>query len=342
MRTKQRTTAGVIVVLVGAAFLGSVIVNNLFSVGPAFERLSDGFRPVMQEEAIAALEQDLAGLEAVADEFATQAIPLLSQGLQIAPEEFQALMQEQFADVAAGMQALPGIIEQFDGVVATLAAERVRFASADAIPTSSLPATTVPWGLAVAGVAFVALGLAIVALPGRATAFAAAVVGAALVVAPLVMSLPGKASDADTMNEHLQPVYTSELIAGANQALGTVGAMGAQMQETMLPALSSQLGLDEAQLQAFLQENLPATAGALQAMPDAIGRFTGVVQTFDTNLDDFETIESVAFVPIVWTIIAGGAVALVAGLLAGFGRARREPEVAPVATKDAVLTGQAS
>jgi hypothetical protein len=328
MRTWQRTTAGVAVALVGVVFIGSVIVNDLFSVGPAFERLSDGFRPVMQESTIAALEQDVAGLAAVTEEFQSAAVPLMSEALQATPEEFQALVQEQFADVATGMEQLPGIVESFTGVVATLAAERERFTSADAIPTTSLPATTVPWAMLVAGLLLIALGIAIVALPGRGVAIAAAVVGGLLIVVPLLLSLPSKASAADTMNENLEPVYTQELIEGANQALATVGAMGTQMQEAMLPALGQQLGMSEDELQAFLQENLPATGQALGSMPDALGRFTGVVEAFAQSLDDYRTLTSVAFVPIVWTMILGGAVALAGALWAIV--ARRSTAAAPL------------
>ncbi len=337
MRSRKRTAAGVVVALVGVAFLGSVLVNDLFSVGPAFERMSDGFRPVMQEETIAALQQDLAGLQAVTDEFQTTAVPMLSQALQLTPEEFQGMMQAAFADVATGMEQLPAIIENFNGVVGVLDAEQDRFASADAIPASSLPATTVPWALLIAGLVLVALGIAIIVLPGRVAPIAAAIVGALLIVAPLALSLPSKASAADTMNEHLKPVYNQALIDGANQALATVGAMGAQMQEGMLPALAEQLGMDQTQLQAFLQEQLPATAQGLQSMPDAMGRFTEVVAAFDAHLQDYETLTSVSFVPIVWTMILGGVVALVAALLALFGRSR---ETAPVEveTREYALT----
>jgi hypothetical protein len=337
MRSRLRIAAGVVVALVGVAFLGSVLVNELFSVGPAFERMSDGFRPVMQEESIAALQQDLAGLQAVTDEFQTTAVPLLSQALQLTPEEFQGMMQADFADVATGMEQLPGIIESFDGVVGVLDAEQERFASADAIPTSSLPATTVPWGLLIAGIVFVALGIAILALPGRVAPVAAAIVGALLIVAPFALSLPGKASDADTMNEHLQPVYNQALIDGANQGLATVGAMGTQMQEGMLPALGEQLGMDQTQLQGFLQEQLPATAQGLQSMPDAMGRFTAVVAAFDAHLKDYDTIKSVAFVPIVWTMIVGGIVALLGALLALFG-GRRAAVPAEAETREYALT----
>jgi len=133
----------------------------------------------------------------------------------------------------------------------------------------------------------------------------------------------GRSALADQMNENLQPVYTAELVGGAGQALGTVGAMGTQMQEQMLPALAQQLGMDDAALQGFLQENLPAISGALQTMPDAMERFTGVVDTFGAHLEDFDTLKPVAFVPIVWTLIVGGIVALLAGAWALFAPGRR-------------------
>jgi hypothetical protein len=51
-----------------------------------------------------------------------------------------------------------------------------------------------------------------------------------------------------------------------------------------------------------------------------MGRFTTMVETFDAHLEDYETISDVAFVPIVWTLIIGGAVALLAGIWAALAR----------------------
>lgn len=323
MGSWQRKVAGVVVALVGVVFLGSVIVNDLFSVGPAFERMSDGFRPAMEPEPIAALKQDLAGLQAVSDEFGTTAVPMISQALQMTPDAFMTFMGTEFPDVATGVEQLPAIVPSFEGVIGTLEAEQGRFADADAIPTSSLPATTVPWGLAVAGVLLLVIGGVMVLRPGRASAIAAVVVGALLVAAPLLMSLPGKAASADTMNENLEPVYTAEMLEGAAQSLTVVGAMGTQMTQEMLPALGQQLGMDEAGLQSFLQENLPAMAGAMAAMPEAMGRFQQTVETFQAHLEDYDTLKPVAFVPIVWTMIGGGAIALLAGLWGLVGAARK-------------------
>jgi hypothetical protein len=318
MQTWQRKTAGTVVAAVGVAFIASVVVNGLFSVGPAFERMADGFRPAMQAEPIAALGRDLDGLEAVTVEFSGVAVPMLSEALGLTSEEFAGFLGAEFPEVAVGVEQLPTIIESFRGVVGSLDAERERFASADAIPTTSLPATTVPWGLTVAGVALLAIGIWIVLRAGRPAAVAAVVVGVLVIAGSLALSLPGKASDADTMNENLLPVYTAELVAGADQGLAVVGAMGTQMQTEMLPALGQQLGMDEAALGSFLGESLPATSGAMAAMPEAIGRFTNAVEIFRTHLDDYDTINSVAFVPIVWTFIVGGILAALGGAWALF------------------------
>lgn len=336
MDSWQRKVAGGLVALAGVGFLVSIVVNQLFSVGPAFERMADGFRPVMQEEAIATLEQDLQGLAAVSEEFSTQAIPMISQALGVTPEEFVAGMQQQYPDVATGIDQLAATVESFSGVVATLEAEIDRFASADAIPTENLPATTIPWAMLIAGIVLIGLGIVIAVTPGRAAPIAAVVVGALLIVVPLVLSLPSKAADADQMNENLKPVYTQELVTGAQQGLQVIGAMGTQMQEEMLPALGQQLGMDEAALQGFLGENLPATAGAMEAMPDAMGRFTTVVETFDAHLEDYQTISDVAFVPIVWTIIIGGAIALLGGIWAALAARRRPTPEEPISTSEAV------
>ncbi len=315
MHVWQRRTAGPLVAAVGAAFLISVAVNHLFSVGPAFERMSDGFRPAMKPAPIARLQSDLTGLNAVSEEFSTKGVPMLSHALGMTPEEFTAFMGQRYPAVATGVQQLPGIVTQFRGVVGTLDAEQGRFARADAIPTSSLPATTVPWGLLIAGIVLLGLGVVVAARPGRLGAAVAVALGALLIAVPLALSLPQKASAADTMNRHLQPVYTAQMLTGAKAALTTVGAMGEQMQARMLPDLGQQLGMDQQQLQAFLGKSLPAMAAGMQSMPQALGRFQNLLATFDGHLADYDTLQPVAFVPIVWTMVAGGIVALLAGAL---------------------------
>ena len=150
--------------------------------------------------------------------------------------------------------------------------------------------------------------------------------GALLIAGPLMLGMPHKASDADQMNANLKPVYTQSLITQANGALHTLSAMGTQMQTKMLPELATQLNMQPAQLQAFLEQNFPTTAKALNTLPAAMGRFQGLVATFDTHLRDYDTLKPVSFEPIVWMMVAGGiALFLLGG--AGVLITRRQTEV---------------
>jgi hypothetical protein len=308
-----RRIAGVVVVLVGIVFLVSVFINNLFEVGPAFEEMIDDFRPLLAEESIATARDDLATLGAAGDEFQTKVAPEMAAALGMSPEEFGGMVQTNFPDVATGMQALPQITETFSGLIDTLDSQRELFQSADEIPTKDLPATTVPWGLTISGIVAIILGLLMVFVPGKVGSILAVILGAGLIIVPLILSLPQKAADADELNSNLEPIYTAELVDGAQQAVTTVAAMGTQMQDEMLPALAEQLGMSQEELGQFLGANYPATAAAMQALPTSLERFTNFAQTFANNLDNYETLKDVKFVPIVWTIIIGGVVIVLAG-----------------------------
>lgn len=318
-----RRIAAVVAVAAGVVLLISTFANNLFQVGPDFEEMIDDFRPMLAEESIASAKADLASLDAVGNEFQNAIVPALSQQLGMSAEEFMGFTASSFPDVAAGVTALPEIVPTFNGLIDTLDSQRDLFESADAIPTKSLPATTVPWGLFFAGLAMIAAGVFLF-FPGRLGLVLTGGLGVAILIAVLVLSLIPKAADADDLNENLEPIYTAELVTQAKGAVGVIGAMGTQMQAEMLPALGQQLGMTGDQLNGFLGENFPATAQALQTLPASLERFQGLVTVFDDNLDNYETIKPVAFSPIIWTLFAAGLVTLLAFLAAAFFGRREE------------------
>ncbi|HEY5182336.1 MAG TPA: hypothetical protein VIJ07_21605 [Dermatophilaceae bacterium] len=306
--------AAVLVMLVGAGLVATTLISNLFAVGPAFEHLITDFRPALTQSSIDTAHKDIAGLSAVQQEFSTKLAPALSQQLKMSPEQFNGFVSAKFPAVAAGMGALPTAVPTFNGLINTLDKQRPLFASADAIPTKSLPATTVPWGMLGAGILVFLIGLAMLRSP-KAGGAAALVMGLLLLVLPLALSLPGKAADADQLNANLKPVYTQALVKNASGALVTIGAMGTQMKTTMLPALATQLKMSPEQLQTFLGSNFPATAQALQTMPASMERFTGLVKVFDNNLGNYETLKPVGLERlIIILMIAGGLVAALGAL----------------------------
>jgi hypothetical protein len=316
-----RKAASLLTIGAGVVLVASTFMNNLFAVGPAFEDLINDFRPLLVQQSLDTAKADVAGLAAVGDEFQTTMGPALAQQMGLSPDEFSGMMTEQFLAVSTGMSAIPEVAPTFDGLLTTLQTQQPLFESADAIPTQDLPATTVPWMMLIAGILAIVVGI-LIWVTARIGAILALVLGAVLAVAPMLLSLPQKASDADQLNANLKPVYTQELVDQAAGAVTVLGAMGEEMQTTMMPALADQLGMSQEELNTMVGEQFPAVASAMQTLPDSMARFEGLVTVFDQNLANYETISPVSFVPIIWTMIGAGAVVFLAGLLGFVGRPR--------------------
>jgi hypothetical protein len=315
----RKTIAASGVVIAGIVVLAVGLMNSLFTIAPAFEDLTDGFRDtVMSDQAIATTKTDIAALSAVSTEFSTKVIPTLSSQLGMDPEAFSTYLGGEYPAVATGAAALPGIIEQFDGVVTLIESQQANFESADALPTSTMPATTLPWMIMGIGLLGIAVGLWMF-FDGRMAAWAAVLVGVLVVVSALSLSFLGKSGAADDMNDAFRPVYTAELVSGSSAALQIVGAMGQEMQTAMIPGLAEALGMTVPDVQAFIGSEFPATAAALGSLPDAMGRFQITVGAFDAQLDNYDTIKDTALTPISWTVLLGGVVIALFGAFAVFG-----------------------
>jgi hypothetical protein len=310
-RTSRKVVATMVFAL-GAAMVGMTVANNLFKVGPSFENLMGDFRPHLTTSSIATSRADISGMGAAGTELQTKLMPAMAQQLGMTPSQFTAFVAKNYPQVNAGMTSLPQIVTTFDGLVATLDQQRPLFRSADAIPTKNLPASTLPWTLAGAGLLLLLTGAGVWFRPRMGATFAIAL-GAVLVAGPLALSLPQKASDADQLNRNLKPVYTAALITQSRTAVRTVSDMGIQMRSEMLPALAAQLKMTPAQLQQFLGQSFPATAAALSNLPAALPRFQGLVTTFDSNLANYNTLKPVAFAPIIWVTMGLGLLTAIGG-----------------------------
>jgi len=200
------------------------------------------------------------------------------------------------------------------------------FEQADAIPTSDLPATTLPWIILLIGVAAIIVAI-VLFFNFRIGAILAIVLGVVVVASSVLLNLVDKAGAADDMNEAFKPAYTQELVDGSEQALVVVEGMAVQMNDEMLPALAQQLGMDQEQLGQFMATEFPATAQAMQSMPDAMGRFDVMVVTFGSQLENYNTIKDTVLQPIAWTVLIGGALILILGAwgLIDFGRSLVAP-----------------
>ena len=71
--------------------------------------------------------------------------------------------------------------------------------------------------------------------------------------------------------------------------------------------------MSQDELNAFLGQNFPTTAAAMETMPDALQRFEVFVGVFATDLANHAVIQPVAFVPIKWSLVIGGALMVLTG-----------------------------
>ncbi|MGA9113305.1 MAG: hypothetical protein WB802_05845 [Candidatus Dormiibacterota bacterium] len=320
----RKWALGIAVALSGAALIALASIPGLFSVAPKFNDLTSNFKPEMTTSSLAALRTDLNGLAAAQTQFTTQAVPALATTLGTTPAGLSATLAQKFPATATGLQSVPTLTAQFDGVIATLSAEQANFDQADSIPTASIAPTVIPWVLVVVG-----LVLIVCAVVARRwwRVGVTLVIGALLVATPLVLSLPGKATAADTMNAQMAPLFTAKTVAAADQSLSTVEAMGSQMQSGMLPALAEMLNMQPAQFNTYLAANFPALGSALSTLPTSLARFKALVTAFDRSLTDYNDIKTTQFTPIVRTILATGGFLLLVGLLGAGDLIRRRQAV---------------
>ncbi len=309
----QKNIIGAGVFIIGVALIVVVFANDLFTVAPAFEELTDEFgATVMQADIITTAEGDVAALEAVSVEFGEVIVPTLSGAMGMDAASFTAFVGENYTAVATGVAALPQVVEQFNGVMQLMNSQLDNFEQADAIPTSSLPATTLPWIILLIGIAAVVVGI-VLFFKFRIGAILAIVLGVTVVASSVILNLVDKAGAADDMNEAFKPAYTEELVSGSEQALVVVGAMGQEMSSEMLPALAQQLGMSEEELGQFMAANFPATAEAMQTLEPTMGRFTVLVGAFDSQLENYNTIKDTVLQPIAWMVLIGGGLILILG-----------------------------
>jgi hypothetical protein len=241
----------------------------------------------------------------VSTEFSTKVVPTIAGQLGMEPAAFGDYLAAEYPAVAAGAAALPSIVGQFTDVTNLIESQQANFESADALPTSSIPATTLPWMILGIGLIGIAVGVWMF-IDGRMSAWAALVVGILVVVSAVSLSFLGKSRAADDMNDAFRPVYTTELVQQSGGALQIVGAMGEEMQTAMIPGLAEALGMSVPEVQAFIGSEFPATAAALGALPDAMGRFQTTVGAFDAQLENYNAIKDTALTPISWTVLLGG------------------------------------
>ena len=332
MRRFVATTA----IVLGAAMMLAPAVFHLFSRTSAAERLTDDIRPAMTDQALAQTRFEFDTQRAGLEEFIDRGIPRMAADLRQTPEQFRASINGQFPAVEHGIEQLPAITTFVDGAIGLFDANRAKFHSADAIPTTWLPYTVGPWMLIGSGALLVLLGLAVaLGRGGRGSVIGLLVVGLFLAVTPLAVRFPQKASDGRQLVALLKSPLSQQSADQLRAWQTTVENMTAELQDRLLPSTGGRLGLSPAAMDAYLTRNLPALASALPRTPPVVRHMGTLVGKVEADVTPFAKTSKLPFRGLTWLFFAPGVLsAFVAGALllgsrsrAGSGASRRRGDL---------------
>jgi hypothetical protein len=333
-------TTGLVVVVFPLA-LGLVVGSQATELPAKFQALEDltgAFRPAFRAEDLADTRADMSTLSALGEQLSTDALPSLAERLGTTPEQLVVSLGEDYPAVGEGLAQLPTILRRFDTLVGRMETQADNFHEADAIPTNDLPATVVPYIGLLSGVLIAALA-AVALLTGkvvRGTLRVAALVGIALVVTPLVLSMPSKAQAVDDLSHAFRPALSEEGSARLREDMVVAHALTDQLLSEALPALGGQ-GTRSDQVRRIFGQDLPAVVTGVEQLPRLLTRLDGLVDSITANVENFARADSIptADLPttlLCWLFVITGALLFVGASTAMLGarssgaRANRPPD----------------
>lgn len=324
----------VLIIVTGAFWVASAFVLDYPTKTQAVDNLTNSSRPAFTDAALAQSAADLRTSSTFAADFRTKAAPALAQQLHLTTEQFLTMVAQQYPAVGAGLTQLPQVLAYFDSVHRTMADQQSNFHQADAIPTKSLPNTTVTWLFVVPGIVAIVLGVAGFFFWRRAVPVLAAMLGLGVIVTTLVISTPAKTRAVDRLNEAFRPIFTTQSAAQARGYLTTLQAMQGQLTNQALPGLASQLRETPQQLSATLAADFPTVAAGVQQLPAILGRIGTLVNAVGDNVGNFRLADAIPTkdrptTNVEWQFVIPASVLVLAGVASSALGRRRSPDDVP-------------
>lgn len=329
--------------VIALVMIGGTLALGLPGKAAGVQRLTDTWRPAFAAQAVTQERGNYNEIQAMATQLQTQVVPALTKELHLTPAGFSQLLGRDFPAVAAGVDQLGAILPRFNALLTGIQEQRSNFSKADAIALRSpvhLPPTTVPWLLIVPAAVVLLLALAALIRGGawaRRSLLAIAVVGAVLVVAPIAVSVPAKATAVDQLTAAFRPAFAPAAIRQTAADMNTVQAMADQLQIKLLPALASALKVAPRQLQTNLGAAFPAFARGVADLPVILPRFQRLVTNVEVTAGaDFNDASSIPWsgaptTTLTWLFVIPGILLVFAGGIPMV-VARRERERVAAAT----------
>lgn len=321
----RRTLSLALIGLLGVALLALPFATDMFAKTKGVDDLTGAFRDSFTEQALSATNSDMTIVDAMSRQLQDEMLPSLPQALGMTPEQFQAFMTQHYPAASAGIAQLDTVVPRFQGLVAGLNQQADNFRQADSIPTSSLPARTVPLLFVFPGAVLALLAIACLITRRRGlvkgASFAAVIIGLVFIIAPFVLSVPAKAQAVDAMTDSFSTTFSNTGVAQLENDLALVRAMSTQLETQTVPDLAGSLSMSPEQFGQFLNERFPDVATGMQQINAILTRFDTFGEAMGAHVEDFRLAASIptsgtSTTTFLYWFVVPGAASIVLGIIA--------------------------
>jgi hypothetical protein len=316
----RRATLAVIG-LAGLLLILLTVVFGMWGKSQAIHSLVKSFGPGYQPASMRQSEADFRTVSAMSSQLQTEALPGLAARLKVSPAELEQGLASSYPAVGHGLAEMPSALVWFGNLSSRIARERNDYEKAAAIPVKGVAASAVPWLMVIPGVLLiVGAGIAAFLRPAWSTGVAilGVVVGVSLVVGPLIVSLPAKATAVDRLVAQFRPILTPPGPQTTARYVSTMSAMSTQFASQALPALAHELHTTTPGLEQMLAADYPAVGRGLAQLPAILPRFQAMSQLIDANVGNYHTAEALPWkgapaIMLYWFLAIPGLIAALGG-----------------------------
>lgn len=267
----------------GLALALAPLVLQMFTRGPGGAAMLADFEPYMQPAVIAEFKGYVDAVDAGAQELQGRARFVAASKLGMPADAFN----DEYSALVQFEKDWPTAREDMGVLLDTIEANIGNYNSVAALPSFKLfPYFFVLPGLMIAAVAVIGLRRQRAGRNFGTPARALAVLGVALIAAPLVFQMFSRAPDGEQMLDEFRPLMTTERITTVQGYFVTMAGGEAAVRGQLLPALD-RAGVDEAERRALLPKSYGFTevwtqmanqmAPMLAAMNDNLTRYNGLI-----------------------------------------------------------------
>ena len=326
----MRRVPAVAAIVLGAAMVIGVIGMSGFTKASDGETLIADAEASVSNEGVVRLRNDVTTVDQASTAVVDQVFPAFARELGISQAEFEQRLQATHPEAArAFLDQRDAIFVSIDKTVSNLEAHQDDYDAADAIPTSSIPLTAMPWFALAFGLLLIGLGVWAWVQPGRASAAVVALAGAILITFTLTAQLPSKGAQAEDL---LDSLNIDEEIATKTRTEFETFRAGTEDLKAVFVEFAQARGQTPEQLGETIRRELPIVAEVAEDTA-ALDRIEREVAFREEHIDEFASVKDVPLEMAAWGYVVFGGLLVLAGglgLLADEGRAQDEVGAGPV------------